>query len=120
MDSTTTSKRSKFWNFIDNIEGDKVVWIVVLMLIMISVLAIFSSTPLLKDGGKDRIDIIKDQLIVTGLGLGLIWVIYKLDSLKINTIKLFMFCSQLGFAASFILLLILDLHLNLGFSCRSG
>ena len=115
MDSTTTSKRSKFWNFIDNIEGDKVVWIVVLMLIMISVLAIFSSTPLLKDGGKDRIDIIKDQLIVTGLGLGLIWVIYKLDSLKINTIKLFMFCSQLGFAASFILLLILDLHLNLGF-----
>ena len=112
---TKESKSRKFWNFIDNIEGDKVVWIVVLLLVMISVLAIFSSTPLLKDGGKDRIDIIKDQLIVTGLGLGVIWAIYKLDSLKINTIKLFMFCSQLGFAFSFILLLILDLHLNLGF-----
>ncbi|MGM9735476.1 MAG: FtsW/RodA/SpoVE family cell cycle protein [Candidatus Cryptobacteroides sp.] len=117
MDTATENKKqgSKFWNFIDNIEGDKVVWIVVLMLILISVLAIFSSTSLLDDNGKDRLDIIREQLIIVGAGLGLIWILYKLDKLKINSIKLFMNLSQFGFLFSFILLLILDLHLNLGF-----
>ena len=65
--------KSRFWNFIDSIEGDKIVWIIVLMLIMISVLAIFSSTPLLNDGNKDRIDIIRDQIITAVLGQGEIW-----------------------------------------------
>ena len=106
--------KSRFWNFIDSIEGDKIVWIIVLMLIMISVLAIFSSTPLLNDGNKDRIDIIRDQIITAVLGLGVIWGMYKLDSLKVNTVKLFMNVSQFGFLFSFILLFILDAHLNLG------
>ena len=35
-------QKGGFWNFIDNIEGDKVVWIIVFMLTMISALAIFS------------------------------------------------------------------------------
>ena len=36
-------------SFLDNIEGDKVIWIVALLLIVISVLVIFSSTPLMRD-----------------------------------------------------------------------
>lgn len=117
METGTENKKqeSRFWNFIDNIEGDKVVWIIVLMLILISVLAIFSSTSLLNDNGKDRLDIIREQLITVGAGLGLIWVLYKLDSLRINSIKLFMNLSQFGFLFSFILLLILDTHANLVF-----
>ena len=34
--------KGRFWNFIDNIEGDKVVWVIVFMLIMLSSLAGFS------------------------------------------------------------------------------
>ena len=36
------NETSRFWNFIDNIEGDKVVWVIVFMLIIFSILAIFS------------------------------------------------------------------------------
>ena len=116
MEKTTekTDRFNKWWNFIDNSEGDKVVWIVVLMLILISVVAIFSSTPLLDDGGKSRLDIIGEHLIIVIIGLASIWGIYKLDALKINTIKLFMNFSQLGFISSFLLLLILCCHMNLG------
>ncbi len=108
-------RESRFWNFIDSVEGDKVVWIVVLLLILISVLAIFSSTSLLKDNGKDRLDIIREQLMTVGAGLALIWGLYKLDKLKINSIKLFMNLSQFGFIFSFLLLALLDSHANLGF-----
>ena len=44
---------NRLWNFIDDIEGDKVVWVIVLLLIIVSILAIFSSTSLLKEGTKD-------------------------------------------------------------------
>ena len=47
-DKKTDKARKGLWGFIDNIEGDKVVWIIVFLLIMISILAIFSSTSLLK------------------------------------------------------------------------
>ena len=46
-------------SILDSIEGDKVIWIVALLLIVISVLVIFSSTPLLSD--KSRIDIMKEH-----------------------------------------------------------
>lgn len=102
------SSKGGFWNFIDNIEGDKVVWVIVFMLIIISVLAIFSSTSLLKEGSKDRMDFIKDHIIVVGVGLGLISVLYN-----IRKIGVFRVLSQLGFGLSFILLLLLDLHVKI-------
>ena len=98
----------RFWNFIDNIEGDKVVWVIVFMLIIFSILAIFSSTSLLTEGTKDRIDFIKDHIIVVGIGLGLIAGLYN-----IKRIGVFRFISQFGFLGSFILLLILDLHIRI-------
>ena len=69
------TKKNWFWRTIDSIEGDKVVWIIVLLLIMFSILAIFSSTSLLKEGTKDRIDFITDHTVVAGVGLFLIFII---------------------------------------------
>lgn len=98
----------RFWNFIDNIEGDKVVWVIVFMLIIFSILAIFSSTSLLKEGSKDRMDFIRDHIVIVGLGLGLIAGLYN-----IKKIGVFRVLSQLGFAVSFLLLLLLDLHIKI-------
>ena len=99
---------SRLWNFIDNIEGDKVVWVIVLLLIIVSILAIFSSTSLLKEGTKDRMDFIKDHIVVVGLGLGIIAGLYN-----IKKIGVFRFLSQLGFFVSFFFLILLDSHLRL-------
>ena len=64
QDNTTV--RKGLWNFIDRIEGDKVVWVIVFMLLMISWLAIFSSTPLLALEMKtDRLSIMKEQIFIT-------------------------------------------------------
>lgn len=102
------TRKNGFWNFIDNIEGDKVVWIIVFLLIMISILAIFSSTSLLKEGSKDRMDFIMDHIMIVGVGLALIFGLYN-----IKKISIFRILSQCGFAVSLILLLILDLHIKI-------
>ena len=67
----------KFWNFIDRIEGDKVVWIIVFMLTLISALAIFSSTSQLAGGSKDRMDLIKEHALVILVGYIFIYCIYR-------------------------------------------
>jgi len=97
-----------FWSFIENIEGDKVVWIIVFLLIMISILAIFSSTSLLRQGDKDRMDFISEHLVVVGIGLGLIFGLYN-----IKKIGLFRVLSQLGFGLSAVLLSLLALHVRI-------
>ena len=107
-----TSKKhnetSKFWNFIDNIEGDKVVWVIVFMLIIFSILAIFSSTSLLTEGSKDRMDFIRDHIVVVGMGLGVIAILYN-----IKRIGIFRVLSQFGFFISFVLLAILNSHVKI-------
>lgn len=102
------TRKNGFWNFIDNIEGDKVVWIIVFLLIMISILAIFSSTSLLREGSKDRMDFIMDHVVIVGIGLLLIFGLYN-----IKKIGIFRILSQLGFALSLILLLLLNFHVNI-------
>ena len=97
-----------FWSFIDNIEGDKVVWIIVFLLIMISILAIFSSTSLLREGSKDRMDFISEHLVIVGIGMLLIFGLYN-----IKKIGLFRIVSQLGFGLSLLLLILLDLYVKL-------
>ena len=104
----TGTRKKGFWGFIDNIEGDKVVWIIVFLLIMISILAIFSSTSLLKQGDKDRMDFISEHLVVVGIGLGLIFGLYN-----IKKIGLFRVLSQLGFGLSAVLLSLLALHVKI-------
>ena len=104
----TGTQKKGLWGFIDNIEGDKVVWIIVFLLIMISILAIFSSTSLLRQGDKDRMDFISEHLVVVGIGLGLIFGLYN-----IKKIGLFRVLSQLGFGLSAVLLSLLALHVRI-------
>ena len=104
----TGAQRKGFWGFIDNIEGDKVVWIIVFLLTMISILAIFSSTSLLREGSKDRMDFVTEHLVIVGIGLGIIFGLYN-----IKKIGIFRVMSQLGFGVSFALLALLASHLRI-------
>ena len=110
MEDTVKTEKRGFWNFIDNIKGDKVVWIIVFMLIMISILAVFSSTSLLALQAKtDRLAIIKEQILTAVGGLVVIWAFCR-----IRRIGIFRLFSQLGFAASFVLLALLLLEVDFG------
>lgn len=105
--NSNKAARKGLWNFIDDIEGDKVVWIIVLLLILISILAIFSSTPLLSS--DSRLLTMRNHGITAFMGLMLIIGLYN-----IRKIGIFRILSQFGFFLSFVLLLILDCHMNLG------
>lgn len=98
------------WNFVDNLQGDKVVWMIVLMLILISIVAVFSSTPLLAIQNKtSRISIVSEQLLVAAGGIAVIIGLYNIKS-----IRFYRLVSQLGFIVSLSMLLFLALHLNFG------
>lgn len=106
----TIPQKKGFWNLIDNVKGDKVIWIIVLLLIMISALAIFSSTSALTGEGRNRVDLLRNHSIFIAIGLGLILLMNK-----IKGIKPFKWCARLGFFASFVLLIIMVSGINLGF-----
>ena len=103
-------KKRTLWNFADSFEGDKVVWIIVLMLILISIVCMFSSTSRLLKGDMTRVDLLKNHLFFTFIGLAIIVVCYN-----IKDIKVFRWCSKLGFPISFILLALLLSKVNLPF-----
>ncbi len=97
-----SDKKRTVWNFFDRIEGDKVVWIIVLMLILISIVCIFSSTSRLLEGAQTRVDIVRNQLIIVVIGLLVIIGCYN-----IKNIKVFRWLSQWGFLFSMALLILL-------------
>ena len=79
---TEEKKKNNLWNFLDNLEGDKVVWMIVLLLMLISIVAIFSSTSQLAlQKGTSRMNIITQQMIITLLSLGLIVICYNIRSI---------------------------------------
>ena len=105
-------KKTGISGFIDSFQGDKIIWMIVFMLIMISILAISSSTPLLALQMKStRSAIINEQILVAVLGLGIILFCYTC----IRRIGFLRAVSQLGFAVSFLMLLCLAIHINLPF-----
>ena len=103
-------KKKSLWNFADSLEGDKVVWIIVLMLILFSIVCIFSSTSRLLEGGQTRLDIVRSQLFIVAGGLALIIICYN-----IKNIKIFQWCSKWGFLLSLLLLVLLLLRVDLPF-----
>ena len=103
-------KRTTAWNFFEQIEGDKVVWIIALMLILISIVCIFSSTSRLLEGGQTRVDIVRHQLLIVAAGLALIIVCYNIKSLGF-----FRWMSKWGFLLSFALLALLLAKVDLPF-----
>ncbi|MGN0191860.1 MAG: FtsW/RodA/SpoVE family cell cycle protein, partial [Candidatus Cryptobacteroides sp.] len=95
--------------FLNVIKGDKVVWIVVLLLIMISMITISGSTSLLAIQNKTtRLAIIYRQSLITLLGLALIFICYFIPKLKP-----FEVVSRFGFLISVILLAALDSRFKL-------
>jgi cell division protein FtsW len=99
-----------FWHFVDNLQGDKVVWMIVLLLILISIVAVFSSTPLLAiQQHTTRMAIVREQMIIAALGLGLIILCYNIKS-----IGFFRIISQFGFIFSLFLLAFLAGHQHWG------
>ncbi|MBR4826664.1 MAG: FtsW/RodA/SpoVE family cell cycle protein [Bacteroidales bacterium] len=98
------------WNFFERIEGDKVVWIIALMLILVSIVCMFSSTSRLLEGHQTRLDIVRSQLVIVAAGLVLIIICYN-----IKNIKVFRWFSQWGFLLSFVLLGLLLSKIDSGF-----
>lgn len=96
-------------NFMDRLAGDKVVWIIVLFLCLISLVSIFSSTSQLATEANTRIDIIRTQFLTILGGLVVITLLYKIDNIKV-----FKWFSKWGFLLSVLMLGFLDLHLQLG------
>lgn len=103
-------KEKTLWNFFDSLEGDKVVWMIVLMLILISIVCIFSSTSRLLSANQTRLDIVGGQILVVFAGLVIIFLCYKIKDIAI--IRWF---SKFGFILSFIMLLMLVLKVRTGF-----
>lgn len=84
------------WSKIENIKGDKIVWMIVIFLILFSIVSIFASTSLLAiEQGTTRLDIFKEQLFIVGLGIAAIFICYFIPS-----IGFFRVLSQLGFVLS--------------------
>lgn len=109
---TAKKKRSTLVDRIyQNIKlGDRVVWIVVLILILLSLVAIFSSTSLLAIKEKvSRTTLFLRQLKVVGAGTFLLLAISAIPNIKV-----FRIVSRFGFLASLFLLVLLDLHVNIG------
>ncbi len=98
----------KLWHRIQNLEGDKVILMIVLLLILISILAIFSSTPLLPSQ-ENRLATMKDHGFVVLLGIGVMILLYNF---KIDWIK---WCSRFGFILSAVFLVLLLAKADLGF-----
>lgn len=94
---------------LDRLGGDRVVWLIVLLLMMVSLIGIASATSSMATGERDRLDIIWRQLLTVGLGLLTIILLYLVP------IKWLKKVSSLGFAFTAISLIFLDAHINLGF-----
>ena len=101
--------KKTIWNWFEDTRGDKVVWMIVLMLIMFSILCIFSSTSRLLGPGQSRLDLVWDHLKIVIFGLLLIIGCYFIPG-----IKFFRTLSSMGFWVSFVLLAFLISGLNLG------
>ncbi|MGN1226791.1 MAG: FtsW/RodA/SpoVE family cell cycle protein [Candidatus Cryptobacteroides sp.] len=98
----TSSTKKKIWNYLDHMEGDKVVWMIMLILMLISILLIFSSSSRLIDANTSRLDIAFDHLKVVIGSLILVIIIYN-----IRNIEFFRKCSRFGFCISLVLLIAL-------------
>ena len=99
--------KKTFWNYFDSLEGDKVVWIITLMLIMTSIVCLFSSTSRLLTGDQTRLDIVKGQLLIAVVGLGFIILCYN-----IRSTEFFRRASKYGFPLSVVLLVLLLSHID--------
>ena len=101
------TKKSTVWTFADHFEGDKVVWIIVLLLFLASIVCMFSSSSRLLKDEMSRIDVVTEQFKTVLGGLVLVILLYN-----IKRISIFRVASSFGLLLSFVLLLLLDLRIS--------
>lgn len=106
----TRQKEKNIWNFFDFLEGDKVVWTIVLFLILMSVVCLFSSTSRLLVGEMTRLDIVADQLKIVVLGIFTIIILYRIKDMR--WLKML---AQSGLLISLVLLLLLVSQIDTSF-----
>lgn len=105
------TKKKGIARFFELLPGDRVIWILVILLAMISILSVFSSSPLLAlDTGSSRMSIVGMQMIVTVVGLLVIALVCVVKNMKV-----FQWLSQWGFIGSFLMLIMLVAHVRLPF-----
>ena len=98
------------FNLMDRFTGDKVILLIALFLMLVSVVSVFSSTPLLaRELGTGRMDIMLDQLKAVAMGFIFIFLLYFF-----GRVEIYRRLSMLGFTVTFGILIILVLNLNLG------
>lgn len=105
-------KKSRIWSFFDDLKGDKVVWMIVLLLMLYSVVSLFSASscdPKVISGKISRIDAMKSELLVILSGLVVVVLIYHVVSLKVIRIV-----GRAGFLLSFMMLLFVNLKMSFG------
>lgn len=103
-------KIGSLFNLMDRFSGDKVILLIALFLMLISVVSVFSSTPLLaRETHSDRMAIMLDQLKAVAAGFVLIFVLYWF-----GRVEWYRKASMLGFSVTFGILFILVFNLNLG------
>lgn len=91
-------------------DGDRVIWIIVLLLMLFSIVAIFSSTSLLAIKEKvSRVSIFTGQLKIVAVGAVILVLLSALPN-----IKPLRFVSRYGFIVSLILLVFLDANMSIG------
>lgn len=102
----------------DKIQGDKVMWIIVIILYILSLLAIFSSTsmsPKVTSGDATRVQLFAVQALVVAGGFALMFGCYK-----IKNIKIFRYLGMCSFWISFIMLALLTLHVKIPHVLRAA
>ena len=103
------------WNWMEDFRGDRTILIITLVLLIASVITVFSSTSLLALGtGTSREAIMGSHLMYVGIGALVIAVIYF-----IGNRGLYRFIGKYSFILSLGMLLILVTNLDLGF-IRAG
>jgi len=108
----TERNKGRFWNLLDKIQGDKVIWIVVIFLTVLSIVALFSATSLdaaVMTGEKTRINNFLWQIGMVTAGFLMMYGIYLIPGMK-----LFKWFSQWGFIISAFFLAIPLFHIDLG------
>jgi len=74
--------KSLILSLVNRLQGDKVIWMILLMLVLTSVVCMFSSTSRLIEGGRTRVDIVRSQLIVVAAGLTIVLICYNIRSIE--------------------------------------
>lgn len=104
---------TKMWENVQN--GDKMIWIVAVMLMLLSLVAIFSSTSSYAiKSGSPRTEIFEGQLVLVGIGIVLLVFMSAIPNVKYIRVL-----SQYGFLVSVVLLLMLVGNIHMGNNFRA-